>query len=57
MVLGRRPMLAAKVGGPASHGQDPERFRELFMLDVIYLVGGCAFFVIAVWYTTACDHL
>jgi hypothetical protein len=30
---------------------------ELFMLDVIYLVGGCAFFVIAVCYTTACDHL
>lgn len=30
---------------------------EPCMLDVIYLVGGCAFFVVAVLYTTACDHL
>jgi len=27
------------------------------MLDVIYLIGGCAFFIVAVLYTTACDHL
>jgi hypothetical protein len=27
------------------------------MLDLVYLVGGCAFFVVSVLYTTACDRL
>ncbi len=30
---------------------------ELVMLDVVYLIGGCVFFVVAILYTTACDHL
>ena len=31
--------------------------RECLMLDIVYAAGGCVFFVIAILYTTACDHL
>jgi hypothetical protein len=30
---------------------------EFAMLDLAYLIGGCAFFALAVLYTIACDHL
>jgi hypothetical protein len=30
---------------------------EFLMLDIVYLVGGCLFFVVAVVYTIACDRL
>ena len=31
--------------------------RECLMLDIVYAVAGCVFFVLAVFYTTACDRL
>jgi hypothetical protein len=49
--------------GHARHGDRrrpanrPRPGMEPVMLDVVYLIGGCIFFVIAVLYTTACDHL
>jgi hypothetical protein len=30
---------------------------EFLMLDIVYLVGGCLFFAVAVVYSTACDRL
>ena len=30
---------------------------ERAMSDLLYLLGGCAFFALAILYTTACDHL
>jgi hypothetical protein len=31
--------------------------RSTDMLDVIYVIGGCAFFAVAILYTYACDRL
>ena len=47
----RRPVRP----GPAEcpRGQEGSRL----VLDVAYLVGGCAFFVLAVLYTHACERL
>ena len=30
---------------------------EFIMLDVVYVLAGCAFFAVAVSYATVCDHL
>ena len=57
-------MLLLAVGHPRRHpagakpGLEPSSNEaEQSMLDVVYLIGGCAFFALAVLYTTACDHL
>ena len=43
---------------PAYWGKyGPRRFREASMLDVIFVLGGLAFFAISVGYTVLCDRL
>ena len=46
--------LTYRLGRPHA-GPGPKGFGH--MLDLVFLVGGCAFFVAAVLYTTACDKL
>ena len=45
------------IKSPVSVSLRHQKTLEFQMLDILYLVGGAAFFVISVLYTTACDHL